>query len=148
MNIHCLQKSEITTFMAARSDSISMIQAKTAFQYPGLMEDFSVGGGSVSSPSSKTVDNSSMVGSEATTAGVDRENVSSKIGERGERFTVGLEEITVNVGETSVSYWIKIREGFSMRSSLQELNRNFHCPRVSPGNLGQVGSLERASKIR
>ena len=43
-------------------------------------EVFSAGGGSVSASSSEAVDNSSMVGSETTTAGVDRVKVSSKIG--------------------------------------------------------------------
>ena len=96
--------------------------------------------------SSKTVDNSSVVGSEATTAGVDRATVYSKIGERGERFPVGSEAITVKVVATSVSSRIKIGEGFSMRSYFQELKRNFHYPRLSPGNVERVGSLERASK--
>ena len=31
-----------------------------------------------------------------------------------------------------------------MRYYFQELNNNFHCPRVSPVNVGQVESLERA----
>ena len=63
--------------MAAQSNSSFVIWANSTFQYPGLMEDFSAGGGSVSDSSSKTVDNSFMVGSEATTAAVDRANVSS-----------------------------------------------------------------------
>ena len=33
-----------------------------------------------------------------------------------------------------------------MISSFQELNRKFHYPRVIPGNVGQVGSLEQAYK--
>ena len=33
-----------------------------------------------------------------------------------------------------------------MISSFQELNRKFHCPRESPGNVGQVLSLEQVSK--
>ena len=69
--------------MAAQSVLRFVIRAKTAFQYPGLMEDFSSGGGSVSASSSETMDNSSMLGSETTTAGADRANDSSKIGERG-----------------------------------------------------------------
>ena len=75
--------------MAVRFNSIFAIQANNAFQYPGLMEDFSAGGVSVSASIYKTIDNLSMVGSEATTAGVDIKNVSSKIGERGESFPVG-----------------------------------------------------------
>ena len=99
----------------------------------------------MSATSSKTVDNSYMVGSEATTAGVNIVDVYSKIGERGESFAVGSEEITVKVGATSASYGIKIGEGFPMRYYFQELNRNFHCPRVGPVNIWQVGSLEQAS---
>ena len=53
------------------------------------------------------------------------------------------EVITVKVGTSSVSYGIKIGEGFTMRSSFQKINRNFYCQRVSPGNVGQVGSLEK-----
>ena len=87
-----------------------------------------------------------MVGSEGTTDGVDRADVSSKTDERGESFPVRLEAITVEVGTTSVSSVIKIGEFFPMRYSFQELNRYFHRPRVSPGNIGRVGSLERASK--
>ena len=83
-----------------------------------------------------------MVGSEATTVGVNRATVSSKVGERGEIFPAGSESITVEVGEMNVSSGIKIGEGFSMRSSFQELNRKFHYPRVSPVNVGLVGSLE------
>ena len=90
------------------------------------MEDLSAGEGSVSASSSKTVENHSMVGSEATMDGVERATIISKIGEIGERFHVGLEAIIVNVGVTSVSSWIKIGEGFSMRYYFQELNRNFH----------------------
>ena len=131
--------------MAGQSDSSFVVRAKTVFQSPGMMEDFPARGGSVSASNSKTVDNSSMVGSEAITAAVNKSNVSSKIGERGEIFTVRLEAITVEVGTTSISTGIKIGERFQMRYSFQELNSNFHCPRVSPVNVGQVGSLERAS---
>ena len=56
----------------------------------------------------KTVDNYSMVCTEATTAGVDRVNVSSKIGERVEKSPIGYKSITVEVGATRVSSWIKI----------------------------------------
>ena len=94
--------------MDARSDLNFVIRAKTAFQSPGLMEYFSSGGGSISATSSETVDNSSMVGSEETMAGVNRDNISSKIGEIGESFTTGLEAITVKVGATNLSSWIKI----------------------------------------
>ena len=69
-------------------------------------------------------------------AGVDRATNSSKIGERGEIFPMGSEAITVKVGVTIIFSWIKIGEGFSMRYYFQEINRNFHCPRVSPGNVG------------
>ena len=67
------------------------------------MEYFSEGGGPVSASSSKTIEKSSMVGSEVTMAGVNRATISSKIGERGESFPVGSEAITVEVGVTSVS---------------------------------------------
>ena len=87
-----------------------------------------------------------MVGSEATMNGVNRATISSKIGEIGERLRVGSEAIIVEVGVTSVSSWIKIGEGFSVISSFQEINRNFHCPRVGPENVGKVGFLEQASK--
>ena len=87
-----------------------------------------------------------MVGSEATKAGVNRAHISSKIGEIGESFPVGLEVITVKVGSTSVYSWNKIREGFPMISSFQEVNMNLHWPRVSPGNIGRVGSLEKTLK--
>ena len=137
-----MQKSERKTFMAAQSDSSFDLQSKTTFQSPGLMENFSTRRGLVSASSSKTVKDSSMVGSEATIDGVDRANVSSKIGEIGEIFPVGSEAITVEVGVTSVSSWIKTGERFSMRSYFQKLNRNFHFPRVSPGNVERVGSLE------
>ena len=43
-----------------------------------------------------------MVGLEATTAGADRANVSSKSGERGESFPMESEAITDKVGATSV----------------------------------------------
>ena len=76
--------------MAARSDSCFVVWSRTNFQYPGLMDYFSAGVSSVSASSSKTVDHSYMVGSEATMSGVDRANVSSKIGEIGESFPVGL----------------------------------------------------------
>ena len=90
--------------MDAQSDSIFVIRAKTAFKSPGLMEDFPAGGGggSVYTYSSETLDNSSMLGSEATTTGVDRANVSYKIGEIEEIFPVGLEVITVEVVATIV----------------------------------------------
>ena len=73
---------------------------------------------------------------------VDRETVSSKIGERGESFPMGLEAITIEVGLKGVFSWIEIGEGFSMVSSFQELNRNFYSRRVSPGSVGRVGYLE------
>ena len=107
--------------MAAQSDSSFVIMAKTAFQYPGLLEVFQQGGGSVSATSSKIVDNSYMVGSEATTAGVNIVDVYSKIDEREESFAMGSEAITAKVGATSVSYGIKIGEGFPMRYYFQEL---------------------------
>ena len=70
------------------------------------MEDFPAEGGSVSTSSSKTVENYYMVGSEATTAGVYRANVFSKIVESRENFHMGLEAIIVKVGATSVSSWV------------------------------------------
>ena len=79
-----------------------------------------------------------MVGSETTADGFDRANVYSKIVERGEIFPVGLEAITVEVGATRVSSWIKILERLSMKYSFQELNSNFHCPILSAGNVGRV----------
>ena len=72
--------------MDARSESNFLIRDKTAFQSTGLMEDFTAGGGSVSASNSEIVDNSTMVVSEATTTGVDRANVSSKIGEEKKYF--------------------------------------------------------------
>ena len=69
--------------MDEQSDSRFVTRAKIVFQFPGLMDSFSAGGGSVSASSSETMDNSSMLGSETTTAGADRANDSSKIGERG-----------------------------------------------------------------
>ena len=93
--------------MDTRSDSSFDIWSNTTIQSPGLMEDLSAGEGSVSASSSETVENHSMVGSEATMDGVERETIISKIGERGESFHVGLEAIIVNVGVTRVSSWIK-----------------------------------------
>ena len=132
--------------MDARFESNFLIRDKTAFQSTGLMEDFTAGGGSVSASNSKIVDNSTMGVSEATTTGVDRANVSSKIGERVEIFPVRSEAITVEVSTTRTSSGIKIEEGFPTRTSFQELNRSLNCSRVSPGNVGRVISLERASK--
>ena len=53
-----------------------------------------------------------MVGSEATMAGVNISTISSNIGERGERFPVRSESITIKFGVTIVSSWIKTEEGF------------------------------------
>ena len=62
----------------------------------------------MSDSSSKTVENYSMVGSEATMVGVTRATISSKIVERGEIFMVVLEAITFEVGVVIVSSWNKI----------------------------------------
>ena len=105
MDSFCLKHLERITFMAAQYDSRLVIRSKTAFQYPGLMEYFQWGG-SVSAPSSETVDSSSVVGSKPTTAGFSRADVSSKIGERGDKIPVGSKSITVKVGAMSVSYCI------------------------------------------
>ena len=58
-----LRKLEKLAVMAAQSDSSFVIQAKTAYQSTGFMEDFIAGGVLVSTSHSKTVDNSTMVGS-------------------------------------------------------------------------------------
>ena len=80
------------------------------------------------------------------TNGSNRVNVSSKIGNMGENFPVRLEAITVKVDTIIVSSVIKRREWFTMRYSFQKLWRNFHCPRVSPLNVGRVRFLKQASK--
>ena len=114
-----MQKSERTAVMAARSDSIFVIQDKTDLQSPGLMENFPEVGGSLSASNSETVDNYTMVCLEVTTAGVNRINFSSKIGEIGEIFLVRLEGIIFKVGTTGVSSGIKIGKVFTVRSSFQ-----------------------------
>ena len=80
-----------------------------------------------------------IVGSEAITSSTYTMSVSSKTDERGESFPMRPEEITAEVGTINISSGIvKIGEGFPMRSSFQKLNRNFHYPRVSTGNVGHV----------
>ena len=74
--------------MATWYNSRFVIRSKNAFEYPGLMEDFIAEGGSISASNYKTVDNSTIVSSEATMSWVEWESFSSEIDEMGESFPV------------------------------------------------------------